>query len=286
MKTMTYACPAVLLAVSQLTSPGLALDVDWAAPADEVNYLLAPPNVHNVGGIERSWAGVDLTDPGQRDLASFRQEMAQPGRYVGGVNWDALPLETVVASPKGVELNLIGLPFEAKILSSTDEDSMEVIEWEQPPPNATAAGSVSGTRFIAHLDRQGPGEWTLESHTPEGYGLQGFGLVLANSGWNYSGATVAFYDADGKTAEFGWDDGVRFPDHSTDDNFIGYWSPTQISRVQITAEALTILARFDDVALVYVPEPHTLLLLALGSVVSLRRRRDPRTCVGRGDEGK
>ena len=273
MKIMMHVCYPVLLGVSMLVSPGLALDVAWAPLAADPRYLLAPPNIYNIGGIEHSWANAPFRDPGQRDLASFREEMTEPGRHGGGISWDSLPVGTEVANGQGVDLNLVGLPFEATVLSKTNGEPIEIIEWEQPPPDPTAAGSTSGRRLIAYLDRSGPSEWTLEFQTPEDYWLQGFGLVLANSGYNYGGAAISFYDLEAGTAEFDFADGVRFPDHSTDDNFIGYWSPTPIAKVRITADQTTFLARFDDVALVFVPEPHTLILFGLGGIALLRQRR-------------
>lgn len=199
--------------------------------------------------------------------------MEQPGRYAGGIGWDSLPVGTEVANRQGVDLNIVGLPFEASVLSTTNLSSIKVIEWEQPPPDPTSAGSTSGTRLISHLDRSGPSEWILEFQTPEDYWLQGFGMVLANSGWNSSGASISFYDSEGEGTEFDFADGVRFPDHSTDDNFIGFWSDTPITRIRISADQTTFIARFDDVALVFVPEPNTIILLGLGSMALLRRRQ-------------
>jgi len=108
---------------------------------------------------------------------------------------------------------------------------------------------------------------------PEDYQLQGFGMVLANSGWNYGGASISFYDPDDNSIDFDFADGVRFPDHSTNDNFIGFWSDTPITRISISADQNTFMARFDDVALVFVPEPGTIFLLGLGGMVLLRYRR-------------
>jgi hypothetical protein len=249
------------------------MEIEWAPIAADPSYLLEPSNLHNVGGIEHSWANAAFKDPGQRDLASFREEMEQPGRYAGGIGWDSLPVGTEVANSQGVDLNLIGLPFEASVLSITNLSSIKVIEWEQPPPDPTSAGSTSGTRLISHLDRSGPSEWILEFQTPEDYWLQGFGLVLANSGWNSGGASISFYDLEGNSTEFDFADGVRFPDHSTDDNFIGFWSDTPIARIKISADQTTFIGRFDDVALVFVPEPNTIILLGLGCIALLRQRR-------------
>jgi len=236
------------------------------------SYLLAPENLNNAGGIEHSWANTILKYPGQLDLASFREQMEQPGRYAGGIGWDSLPAGTEVANSQGVDLNIVGLPFAVDILSITNINSIEVIEWEQPPPDPTSAGSTSGTKLISHLDRSGPSEWILDFQTPEDYWLQGFGMVLANSGYNSGGASISFYDTEGNSTEFDFADGVRFPDHSTDDNFIGFWSDAPITRVKISADQTTFIARFDDVALIFVPEPNTIILLCLGGIVFLRRR--------------
>jgi len=173
----------------------------------------------------------------------------------------------------GVGLDIVGLPFEAHVLSTTNINSIEVIEWEQPPPNPTSAGSTSGTKLISHLDQSGPSEWMLEFQTPTDYPLQGFGIVLGNSGWNFGGASISFYDHKGDSIVFNPTDGVRFPDHSTDDNFIGFWSDTPITRVRISADQTTFMGRFDDVALIFVPEPNTIILLGLGGITLLRHLR-------------
>jgi len=254
----TYSCPA--------------LEIEWAPIAADSGYLLAPPNIYNDGGIEHSWANAALKDPGQLDLASFREEMEQPGRYAGGIGWDSLPVGTEIANNQGVDLNITGLPFEVSILSITNINSIDVIEWEQPPPDPTAAGSTSGTHLISHLDRSGPSEWILDFEIPDGYWLQGFGTVLVNSGWNSGGASISFYDHEDNSTEFDFADGVRFPDHSTDDNFIGFWSDTPITRVKISADQTTFMGRFDDVALVFVPEPNTIILLSLGAIAIIRQR--------------
>jgi hypothetical protein len=39
----------------------------------------------------------------------------------------------------------------------------------------------------------------------------GFGLVLANSGWNSGGASISFYDPEGNSIDFDFADSVRFP---------------------------------------------------------------------------
>ena len=273
MRIMMRVFYPVLLTVFVLACPCPAMEIEWAPIAADPSYLLAPPNIYNDGGIEHSWANAAFKDPGQRDLASFREEMEQPGRYAGGIGWDSVPIGTEVANSQGVDLNLIGLPFEVNVLSTTNLNSIRVIEWEQPPPDPTAAGSTSGTRLISHLDRSGPSEWILEFQTPENYWLQGFGIVLANSGYNLCGASISFYDPEGGSTEFDFADGVRFPDHSTDDNFVGFWSDTPISRVMISADQTTFIGRFDDVALVFVTEPNTIFLLGLGGMAILRQRR-------------
>ena len=272
MRIMMHFFYPVLFTVFVLAGPCPALQIEWAPIAANPGYLLAPPNIYNAGGIEHSWANAAFKDPGQRDLASFREEMEQPGRYSGGISWDSVPVGTEIANIQGVDLNLAGLPFEATVLSTTNLSSIKVIEWQQPPPDPTSAGSTSGTRLIAHLDRSGPSEWILDFQTQEDYWLQGFGIVLANSGWN-SGASISFYDPEGNSTEFDFADGVRFPDHSTNDNFIGFWSETPITRVRISADQTTFIGRFDDVALIFVPEPGTIILLGLGGAALLRRRR-------------
>ena len=269
---MHVFCPA-LFAVFVLAGPCSALEIEWAPVAADSNYLLGPPNANNEGGIDHSWANAPFRDPGQQNLASFRDQMQQPGRYAGGIGWDSLPVGTEVANSQGVDLNLVGLPFEAGILSTTNLSSIKVIEWEQPPPDPTSAGSTSGTKLISHLDRSGPSEWILDFRTPENYQLQGFGMVLANSGRIYGGATIAFYDPDGESIDFDFADGVRFPDHSTNDNFVGFWSDTPITRITISADQNTFMGRFDDMALVFVPEPGTIILLGLGGIALLRQRR-------------
>lgn len=273
MRIMMHVFYPVLITVFVLAGPCPALIIELAPIATDPGYLLEPPNFYNVGGIEHSWANAALKDPGQRDLASFREEMEQSGRYAGGIGWDSLPVGTEVANWQGVDLNIVGLPFEANILSTTNSYSINVIEWEQPPPDSASAGSTSGTRLIAHLDRGGPSEWILEFQTSEDYWLQGFGIVLANSGWNNGGASISFYDPEGKSTEFDFADGVHFPDHSTDDNFIGFWSTTPITRVKISADKTTFIGRFDDIALVFVPEPNTIILLGMGGAALLRRRK-------------
>jgi len=269
---MMHIFHPVLFTVFVLAGQCSALQIEWAPIAADPGYLLAPPNIYNEGGIDHSWANAAFKDPGQRDLASFRDEMEQPGRYAGGIGWDSLPVGTEIANIQVVDLNLVGLPFEANVLSTTNSNSIKVIEWP-PPPDPTSAGSTSGTQLIAHLDPSGPSEWILEFQTPEDYWLQGFGIVLANSGWNFGGASISFYDPQGNSTEFDFADGVRFPDHSTDDNFIGFWSETPITRVRISADQTTFIGRFDDVALVFVPEPGTIILLGLGSMALLRQRR-------------
>jgi len=273
MRIMMHVFCPVLFTVIVLAGPCPALEIEWAPIAADPSYLLEPPNTYNEGGIEHSWANAPFKDPGQRDLASFREEMEQPGRYSGGIGWDSLPVGTEIANVQGVGLNLIGLPFEVSVLSTTNLNSIKVIEWEQPPPDPTSAGSTSGTRLISHLNRSGPSAWILDFQTPEDYRLQGFGIVLANSGWNLGGASISFYDPEGNGTEFDFADGVRFPDHSTNDNFIGFWSDTPITSVRISANQDTFIGRFDDVALVFVPEPGTIILLGLGSMVLLRHRR-------------
>jgi hypothetical protein len=273
MRIMIHVFYHILFTVFVLACSCPALEIEWAPMADDPSYLLAPENFYNAGGIEHSWANATLRDPGQLDLASFREQMEQPGRYAGGIGWDSAPVGTEIANNQGVNLNIIGLPFEVNVLSITNINSINVIEWEQPPPDPTAAGSTSGTHLISHLDRSGPSEWILEFQTPEDYWLQGFGIVLANSGWNSGGASITFYDPEGNSTEFDFADGVRFPDHSTDDNFIGFWSDTPITSVKISADQTTFIARFDDVALIFVPEPNTIILLGLGSLALLRRRR-------------
>lgn len=273
MRIMVHVYYPVLFIVFILVYPCPALEIEWAPVAANPNYLLGPPNIYNIGGIDHSWAGAAFIDPGQRDLAAFREKMVQPGWYAGGMGWDSLPVGTEIANEQGVDLEIVGLPFEAHVLSMTNINSIEVIEWEQPPPNPTSAGSTSGTKLISHLDQSGPSEWMLEFQTPPDYPLQGFGIVLGNSGWNFGGATISFYGLKGESATFASTDGVRFPDHSTDDNFIGFWSDTPITRVRISAEQTTIMGRFDDVALVFVPEPNTIILLGLGGIAMLRHRR-------------
>ena len=273
MKIVVHAYCLVLFAVYVLACPCPALEIEWAPIAANPNYLLGPPNIYNVGGIDHSWAGAAFIDPGQRDLTSFREEMEKPGGYAGGIGWDSLRVGIEIADMHGVDLDIVGLPFEAHVLSTTNMNSIDVIEWQQPPPDLTSAGSTSGTKLISHLDQSGPTEWMLEFQTPEDYWLQGFGIVLGNSGWNFGGASISFYGSKGESTEFNSADGVRFPDHSTDDNFIGYWSDTPITRIRISADQTTFIGRFDDVALVFVPEPNTIVLLGLGGIALLRHRR-------------
>ena len=273
MRIMMHVFYSVLFTVFVLACSCPALEIEWALMAADPSYLLAPENVNNPGGIEHSWANATFKDPGQRDLASFRKEMEQQGRYAGGIGWDSLPVGTEVANSQGVDLNIVGLPFEVSILSMTNINSIDVIEWEQPPPDPTSAGSTSGTKLISHLDRSGPSEWILDFRTPDDYWLQGFGMVLANSGYNSGGASISFFDSEGNSTEFDFADGVRFPDHSTDDNFIGFWSDAPITRVRISADQTTFIARFDDVALIFVPEPNTIVIFGLGGIAILRQRR-------------
>ena len=273
MRIMMHIFYPVFFAVFVFAGSSVALEIEWAPMAENPSYLLEPPNLNNAGGIEHSWANAEPRNPGQLDLAAFREQMVQPGRYGGGIGWDTLPVGTEVANVEGVNFNIVGLPFEAGILSTTNRNSIRVIEWEQPPPDPTSAGSTSGTRLISHLDRSGPSEWILEFQTPEDYQIHGFGMVLVNSGWNSGGASISFYDPEDNSTGFDFADGVRFPDHSTDDNFIGFWSDTPITSIRIAADQTTFIARFDDVAMVFVPEPSTIILLGLGGMVLLRRRR-------------
>jgi len=246
-----------ILAIVALTQTGLALDVPWAPMASESEYLLDVPNLYNAGGVEHSWADTPFRDPGQRSLAAFRTEMAQAGRYGGGLNWDSLPVGAEVASGAGMALDIQGLPFAIRIHSTTNGKSIKVIEWELPPANPTASGAVSGTRFLGALDARDPQEWMLEFDVPADYALRGFGVVLTNSGWNNGSASIVFYHGDTPIAEFGWADGVWFPDHSTDDNFVGYWSSEAITAVQIIADENVVLGRLDDLGLILVPKPKT-----------------------------
>jgi hypothetical protein len=273
MRMIVHFCCPVLIIVFLHACRCSALEIEWASISANPSFLLEPPNIYNVGGIDHSWAGAALRDPGQRDLAAFREEMNQPGRHAGGIGWDSLPVGTEIADGRGVDLDIVGLPFEVRVLSTTNLNSISVIEWEQPPPAPISAGSTSGTKLISHLDQSGPGEWMLEFQTPEDYWLQGFGIVLGNSGWNFGGATISFYGLKGESATFDAADGVRFPDHSTDDNFIGFWSDTPITRVRISADQTTFMGRFDDVALVFVPEPNTIILLGMGGMALLRQSR-------------
>jgi len=273
MRIMVHVYCPFLYTVFLLACPCPALEIEWAPVAANPNYLLEPPNIYNIGGIDHSWAGAAFIDQGQRDLAAFREEMNQPGRHAGGIGWDLLPTGIEIANEQGIDLDIVGLPFEVHVLSMTNINSIEVIEWEQPPQNSTSVGSTSGTKLISHLDQSGPSEWMLEFHTPTDYPLQGFGIVLGNSGWNFGGATISFYGLKDESATFDYTDGVRFPDHSTDDNFIGFWSDTPITRVRISADQTTFMGRFDDVALVFVPEPNTIILLGIGGIALLRHRR-------------
>jgi len=106
---------------------------------------------------------------GQRDLTYFREEVEKPGQYAGGIGWDSVPIGTEVANSQGVDMNIIGLPFEVNVLSITNNNPIDVIEWEQSPPDPTAAGSTSGTHLISHLDRSSPSEWFLDFEISEGY---------------------------------------------------------------------------------------------------------------------
>jgi hypothetical protein len=245
-----------LVAALALAQTTFALDVEWAPIASKSNYLLEVPNPYNGDGIEHSWADTSFRDPGQRDLAAFRDEMMQSGRYGGGMNWDSLPVGTEVASSAGVPLDIRGLPFDVRIHSTTNGKPIKVIEWELPPANPTASGAVSGSRFLAALDARDPREWKLEFDLPAGYALRGFGVVLANSGWDNDYGIITFYDGETPIAAFDWADGVWFPDHSTDDNFIGYWSSEPITAVHIVADEGMLLGRLDDVGLIFVPEPN------------------------------
>ena len=94
MRMIVHFCCLVLIIVFLLACPCPALEIEWASISTNPSFLLEPPNIYNVGGIDHSWAGAALRDPGQRDLAAFREEMVQPGRYAGGIGWDSLSVGT------------------------------------------------------------------------------------------------------------------------------------------------------------------------------------------------
>lgn len=249
------------------------LSVPFAPMASQSNYLLEQANLHNPGGIDHSWNDKPLLDLGQRDLAGFRGEMSVRGRIAGGINWDDLPEGTEIASSSGVSLNIQGLPFDARINASTNGDPMTVAYREQPHPEPRDAGPVSGEKYIVEFDNINPNNLILQFQTEAGYELHGFGIALVNSGWSLGGAAITFFGGRTPLAQFGMDDGVIFLNHSTDDNFIGYWADEPITQVHITADDMVAMGRFDDIALIYTPEPGTVILLALGGLTLLRKRR-------------
>ncbi|MBN2137576.1 MAG: PEP-CTERM sorting domain-containing protein [Sedimentisphaerales bacterium] len=252
---------------------GFGVVVPWISMASQPDYLLEQANLHNPGGIDHSWNDMPLVDPGQRNLADFRDEMSVGGRYGGGLNWDDLQPGTEIADGAGVSLDIFGLPFDARINAGTNGKSMTVAYKEQPQSEPKNAGPVSGDKYIVEFDNINPSDLALYFQTEEGYDLHGFGIVFANSGWSLGGATITFYNMRKQLAQFDTDDGVLFLDHSTDDNFIGYWGSEPITQVRITADDMVAMGRFDDIGLIFTPEPGTILLLALGGLALLRGHR-------------
>jgi len=250
----------------------VALDVQWATSASDPTYLLSPENLTNSGGIEYSWYGQPLNKPGQRDLNSFRQEMIKPGRCGGGINWEGLQGGTEIANSTGVPIDVVGLPNPVRIIGTTSGNPLKVAAPSGSPVTPTSGLSWIGTSqdggWLSAYD-----QLTFELHPSSDLKLHGFGIVLVDSGWDNGGATISFFGGETLLDRFPPEDGVLFHDFSTDDNFVGYWSETPITKVHIEADAHVLRGRFDDIGLVFVPEPATLSLLGLGSLVFFRRRR-------------
>jgi len=259
---------AVLLASA---SPTCGLAVQWTAIASDPAFLLEFPNADNPDGIEHSWDGESLHDAGQRSLSSFRAEAAFTGRMGGGINWDDLADGTVVADSDGIELTVVGLPGDFRVTATTDEDTMEVEDWvwNQDPDDA---GPVSGSKLVEAL-RDPDQVLTLEFQSSDGLELHGFGFTVVNSGWEAGAATFSYYSGSMLLGQFGPSDGIRFHDHSVDDNFIGYWSSQPVTKVRIQTDDMVLLGRFDDLGMILVPEPAALTLLALGGLAVIRRVR-------------
>jgi len=64
MRMIVHFCCPVLIIIFLLACPCPSLEIEWAPIAANPNYLLGPPNIYNVGGIDHSWADAAFIDPG------------------------------------------------------------------------------------------------------------------------------------------------------------------------------------------------------------------------------
>ncbi len=255
-----------------------AATVQFAPVASNPAFLLESENLYNPGGIERSWYGHVLTNAGQRDLAGFRQEMSTPGRYGGGVNWDGLPDRFEIANSMGVPLDVLGLPSPLRIMATTSGAPLTTATLTPPDPLPHHPAPTSGDNMIGRVyegwfSSSVSRELTLEFQPAGGLKLHGFGMVIVDSGADSGGLTVSFYNSDTLLDQFSANDGILFHNQPTNDNFVGYWSDTEITRIHMETSGTVIRGRFDDLGLVFVPEPSSLLLLGIGGLAVIRRRR-------------
>lgn len=248
--------------------------IPFTPMATESNFLLQTANLQNPGGIDFRWDGLALQDSNQRTLAEFRQEMVAPGRIAGGANWDGLPDNTPIADQTGVDWDFTGLAGSLRITATAIGGPIKVWDPDLPDwPSPSSGGNVVGRASDGAFESSTSTAMILEIQPSTGLELHGFGMVLVDSGRDGGGLTLSFYNVDTLLDQFSPSDGVLFHDSATDDNFIGYWSDTAITRISMEADSEVLRGRFDDLGFVLIPEPTALTLLGLGSLVLLMGRR-------------
>ena len=242
-------------------SPGLSVmastDVAGATQAGKADARADHWNDATASGATYTWSStVDNAGTAQSTTAAIQTFTGGAGGDPGGANSDELMMRSNVDFQGRTAIYPAGNPggrFTASSIPYATYDVYVYISTWNSNVDRIAAASIGGTVFYG-------------APLPEGVvptPTTGAGYINANS--NPDGATLADYTRGNY---------LYFSNVSGSDLTIDLWGADQrLSGGAITGADGTTRFRLSGVQIVAVPEPASLAVLGLGSLVMLRRRR-------------